>query len=212
MKATGAKGLAPFVLLIVIVTGIMIASWYCSSFGAVDSWVEAANQLLEEAKPYPEWNDDYLMVDYVWLFQNDSEQFVGTWQTSNFTDSLGDLLLKTLSEANTQTRSSITESDLNKMVESDRVLKLKTRFGIEFPALNNHVWTLYFVLDDGSTQGLKGTIFVDRAVWGSESGSGNWTGWKISPFPMVWAITISVTVAVVGLGLLVYCKRGRGRT
>ena len=212
MKARTAKGLAPFVLLIVIAIGIMVTSWYYSSFSTDDSWIEAANQLLEEAKPYPEWNDDYLMVDYVWLFQNDSEQFVGTWQTSNFTESLGDLLLKTLSEANTQTRPSIAESDLNRMLESNKVLRLNTRFSYEFPALNNHVWTLYFVLDNGSTPGLKGTVFVDRDVWGSESGSGNWTGWKISPFPMVWAITISVTVAVVGLGLLVYCKRGRGRT
>lgn len=80
MKTTTAKGLTPVVFLVVIVTGIMAASWYCSNFRTDDSWVEAANQLLEEARPYPEWNNDYLMVDYLWLFQNDSEQFVGTWR------------------------------------------------------------------------------------------------------------------------------------
>jgi hypothetical protein len=147
------------------------------------------------------------MVDYLWLFQNDAEQFVGTWQTSNITEALGDILLKTLSEANTQTRSSIAESDLNKMLESNRVIKLQSRFSYKFPALNNHIWTLYFVLDDGATPGLKGTVFVDRDVWGSESGSGNWTGWKISPFPMVRSIAISIIVAAAGLGLLVYHKK-----
>ena len=66
---------------------------------------------------------------------------------------------------------------------------------------------MYFVLDNGSNPDLKGTVFVDKDVWGSDNGTGNWTGWKFSPFPMILAIGISVIVTAIGIGLLVYLKK-----
>jgi len=165
--------------------------------------------LLEDAKPYPEWNTDYVMNDYFWLYENEAEQFVGNAGTSSYTASLEDLLRKALSETNTQKFSPIAEADLQTMLRTNRVLAVHFRMGFEFAALNNHVWTAYFVLSEGSNPGLKGTVFVDRDVRGSEYGSGNWTGWKISPFPIVWAVIISAITAAVGLGLLVYFRKRR---
>jgi hypothetical protein len=206
MKKTALNGIVPIAFTAAIVIGLLATSWYFSSFRTDDSWVANVNQLLEDTKPHPEWKDDYLMNNNLWLNENGSEQFIGATITNN-TDSLQVFLFKVLSEANTQTVSSISQFDLINMRETNRVVEMHIRLGYKFPALNNHVWTVYFVLDDGLNQGLKGTIFVDRDVWGSEYGSGNWTGWKISPFPMVLAIIISVIIAAVGLGLLVFFKK-----
>jgi hypothetical protein len=178
-----------------------------------DSWVGNATQLLEEAKPYPEWNTDYAINAYMlWLHENGSDQFVGAKGTNN-TDSLGVLLQTVLSEANTRTVSSISEVDMDKMLESNRVLEAYFRMGFEFSPLNNHVWNVYFVLDGGLNQGLKGTIFVDRDVYGSEYGTGSWSGWKLTPFPTTQEpfptvlVTGIIITAIVVIGLLVYYKR-----
>jgi hypothetical protein len=191
MKKTALNGIVPIAFTAAIVIGLLATSWYFSSFRTDDSWVANVNQLLEDTKPHPEWKDDYLMNNNLWLNENGSEQFIGATITNN-TDSLQVFLFKVLSEANTQTVSSISQFDLINMRETNRVVEMHIRLGYKFPGLN---------------QGLKGTIFVDRDVWGSEYGSGNWTGWKISPFPMVLAIIISVIIAAVGLGLLVFFKK-----
>jgi hypothetical protein len=178
-----------------------------------DSWVANATKLLEEAKPYPEWNTDYAINAYMlWLYENGSDQFVGAKGTNN-TDSLGALLETVLSEANTRRVRSISESDMNNMLEANRVLEAYFRMGFEFPALNNHVWNVYFVLDDGMQQGLKGTIFVDRDVYGSEYGTGSWSSWKLTthpttqePFPTI-LVTGVITAAIVVIGLFVYYKK-----
>ena len=206
MKKTALIDILPIVLVAVIVAGLLVTSWYYSSFKTDDSWVTTVNQLLEEAKPYPEWNDDYLMDNNLLLNENGSEQFIGAPITNN-TDSLQVFLFKVFSEANTQTVSSISQFDLINMLETNRVVEMHIRFGYKFPALNNHVGTVYFVLDNGSNPDLKGTVFVDKDVWGSEYGTGNWTGWKFSPFPMTWAIIISVIIVVIGIGLFVYFKK-----
>jgi hypothetical protein len=179
-----------------------------------DSWVANATQLLEEAKPYPEWNIDYGINAYMfWLYENGSDQFVGAKGTNN-TDSLGTFLEMVLSEANTRTIYSISESDMDSMLEANRVLNAYFRMGYEFPALNNHVWNVYFVLDDGLNQGLKGTIFVGKDVYGSEQGTGNWSGWKLTPFPTtqepfptILVAGVIIAVAIVVIGLLVYFKK-----
>jgi len=178
-----------------------------------DSRVANVTQRLEEAKPYPEWNTDYAINAYtLWLYKNGSDQFVGAKGTNN-TDSLGVLLETVFSEANTRTIYSISESDMDKRLKTKRVLKANFRMGLLFPALNNHVWNVYFVLDDGIHQGLKGTIFVAKDVYGSEQGTGNWSGWKLTPFPTTQEpfptilITGIITAAIAVIGLLVYFKK-----
>jgi len=203
MRKTALIAIILLALLISIVAGTQVVSWYNSSLEIDDSWVANITQFLEEAKPYPEWNDDYLMYSYtLWLSENGSEQFVGAPSSDyNFTNFLEMLL----SKANTRTVSSIATSDLDNMLRANRVLKVQIRFACYFPAGNQHVWNAYFVLDDGLNQGLKGTIFV----YGLEYGTDSWSGWKIAPFPFPTTLVIStsVTMAVIAIGLFVYIKK-----
>jgi len=178
-----------------------------------DSWVANVTQFLEEAKPYPEWNIDYAITNTFWLYENGSDQFVGAKETNN-TNALEAFLEIVLSEANTRTISSISGYDVDNMLEANRVLKANFRMGYDFPALKNHVWNVYFVLDDGLNQGLKGTIFVGKDVYGSEQGTGNWSGWKFTPFPTtqepfptILVAGVIIAGAIIIIGLLVYFKK-----
>jgi hypothetical protein len=189
-------------ILVTIMVGIPVVNWYHSSLKIDDSWVANVTQFLEEAKPYPEWNDEYTLHGHnLWLSENGSDQFIGAPSSpNNFTDFLRMLL----SKVNTQIKASIDGPNVDNMLKTNRVLKVQFRLGCNFPPLNTFVWTAYFVLDDGSNQGLKGTIFVDRD---GNNGSGNWSSWAITPFPTTLIIATSVTVAVIGVGLLVYFKK-----
>ena len=133
VKKTAIIDIFPIVFVAVIVAGLLVTSWYCSSFRTDDSWVDEVNQLLEDAKPYPEWNDDYLMDNNLFLNENGSEQFIGAPITNN-TGSLQVFLFRVFSEANTQTVSSISQFDLINTLETNRVVEMSIRFGYKFPA------------------------------------------------------------------------------
>jgi hypothetical protein len=218
MKRTALTAISLLTLLFSTVAGTHAVTLDEGSSQSIikmdDSWVANVTHLLAEAKPYPEWNIDYSINAYMlWLYENGSDQFVGAKETNN-TDSLGTFLEMVLSKANTRTIYSISESNMNNMLETNRVLKAYFRMGYEFPALKNHVWNVYFVLDDGSNQGLKGTIFVGKDVYGSERGTGNWSGWKLTPFPTTQeqfpTILVAgsiIAVVIVVIGLLIYFKK-----
>ena len=205
MKKTALLAIILLILLISIVAGTQFVSWYHSSLKIDDSWVANVTQFLEEAKPYPEWKDEYTLYGYtLWLSENGSEQFIGAPSSDyNFIDFLEMLL----SKANTQTVSFIATSEINNMLEANRVLKAQFRFGCYFPAWNKHVWNAYFVLDDGLNQGLKGTIFV----YGLEYGVDSWSGWKFAPFPFPTTLVVatSLVVVAVSVSLLIYLMKRR---
>jgi hypothetical protein len=217
MKRTALTAIVLLTFIFSTVVGTQAANLDESSSISIlkmdDSWVANVTQLLEEAKPYPEWNIDYAITNTFWLYENGSDQFVGAKET-NQTDSLEAFLESVLSEANTRTISSISESDVDNMLEANRVLKANFRMGYEFPALKNHVWNVYFVLNDALNQGLKGTIFVGKDVYGSEQGTGNWSGWKLTPFPTtqepvptILVLGVIIAGAFVVIGLLVWFKK-----
>ena len=202
MNKTALTATVILALLITAVVGAQVGNWYQSNLQIDDSWVANVTQFLEEAKPYPEWNEEYTIHGYrFWLSENGSNQFVGAQSSNNnFTDFLRILL----SKVNTQTNPSIDQSNLGNLLKTNRVLKVHFRLGCNFPALNTYVWTAYFVLSDGANQGLKGTIFVDRD---SYDGTGNWSSWTSTPFPTAWVIVTLVIMAVIGIGSLVYFKK-----
>ena len=220
MKKTALGAIIVLVILVSTVTGTLATDLNTKSSQSIlkmdDSWIANVTQLLEEAKPYPEWNNHYTINAYtLWLYTNGSDQFVGAKETNN-TDALEALLEMVLSQANTRTISSIAESDMDNMLETSSMLKANFRMGYEFPALNNRVWNVHFVLDDGLNQGLKGTIFVEKDVYRSEHGTGNWSGWKLTdfpttqePFPTTLIVGSVAVVVVVAVGLLVYFKKRR---
>jgi len=88
-------------------------------------WIAEVNQFLEDAKPYPEWKQEYTLRAFtISLFENGTNQFVGA-ETNNFTNYLESLLVKVNKQNNRLTDS----NSILKILNEDRSVELYSRLG-----------------------------------------------------------------------------------
>ena len=175
------KKIAIGIVIIVLSASLLVFGnyWIGQDQCAVnDSWIVNVNQFLEKATPYPEWKQEYTLVDLtLTLFENGTNQFVGAegvgLVTNNFTEYLQSLLLR----VNIQMNPNVDNSSLQKILNTDRSVELYSRLG-SLPlgitnASNTHYRSALFVLEDNLNLGLTGKIMVENL-----NGTNSW-----------WAIT-----------------------
>ena len=135
------------------------------------SWVETVNNLLEEAKPYPNESDlSWTLVEYnVFLHENGTAQLV-TWASPD--DTLGPYFESLLHRVSFCTDTSVNEEFVDSVLGINKVVDFEYRHpSSDFHFCGNFL-TALFILDDNLSEGLQGTILVrqlddEKAVWSS---------------------------------------------
>ena len=137
------------------------------------SWITIVNQYLNDSMPYPDWKIDYTLNAYsISLFDNGTRTFIGASNGNDFSA----YLLSIISKANKQLNSSISDSYVEKIAQSDKVLAFRVRLGTMFSQGGFHAWDFYFVLDDTLNQELNGLVFVEHDV----DNTSMWQSWAIT--------------------------------
>jgi hypothetical protein len=173
-----------FILLVLICSSALIGyDWITSqshlsppaqngSVIEVDkSWVENVNNLLEEAKPYPDESGlSWTLAEYsVFLHENGTAQLV-TWASPS--DALGPYFESLLQRVSFCTDNLVNEEFVDSVLASNKVVDFEYRH----PSSDFHLWgnflTGLFILEDNLSEGLQGTILVrqlndEKAVWSS---------------------------------------------
>ena len=145
-----------------------------SSSSEIDtSWITTVNQYLNDSMPYPDWKIDYTLNAYsISLFNNGTRTFIGASNGNDFSA----YLLSIISKANKQLSSSISDSYVERITQSDKVLALRIRLATMFSQGGFHAWDFYFVLDDTLNQELKGLVFIEHDL----DNTSMWQSWAIT--------------------------------
>jgi len=135
------------------------------------SWVETVDNLLEEAKPYPNESDlSWTLAKYnVFLHENGTAQLV----TGAFlNDTLGPYFESLLHQVSFCTDTLVNEEFVDSVLASNKVVDFEYRRpSSDFHFCRNFL-TAIFILEDNLSEGLQGTILVrqlndGKAVWSS---------------------------------------------
>lgn len=135
------------------------------------SWVETVNNLLEEAKPYPEESGlSWTLAEYsVFLHENGTALLV-TWASPN--DTLGPYFESLLHRVSFCTDTLVNEKFVDLVLASNKVADFEYRHpSSDFHFCGNFL-TALFILEDNLSEGLQGTILVrqlndEEVVWSS---------------------------------------------
>lgn len=160
-------------LLLVLFLLIIGVSYYYQPKDDRDiSWIENVNELIEELKPFPEYDSiPYPRSFYLFhLYENGTGQLI--WHGGT-TDSVS-YLKSLLNQVNYNINASITSEFKDKILISNKVLRFEFRFYEDFQSVKT-VQIAYFVLNDNLNLGLKGTIIIRRNI----IGEGRYSIWEI---------------------------------
>jgi hypothetical protein len=171
------KHLAVALIVVVFSASLLAFGYYWvnqSQKPVDDSWIANVNQFLKDAKPYPEWKQEYTLNAFtVSLFENGTSQFVEATNGNNLTNYLQGIL----NRANTQLNLPTDSNSIQNMLEVDTVANVNDRLGSLGVSNSSSSFVYYreafFVLEDKLDQGLKGAILVEDL-----NGTNSW-----------WAIT-----------------------
>ncbi len=137
------------------------------------SWITVVNQYLNDSMPYPDWKNEYTLNAYsISLFDNGTNTFIIASNGNYFTV----YLLSIISKANKQVNSSISNAQIERIMQSDKVLTFRIRLSTLFSQGGFHAWDFYFVLDDALNQELKGLILVEHDI----NNAPLWQSWAIT--------------------------------
>lgn len=126
------------------------------------TWINEVNNLLIKYKPYPTFDplNNNLALRKVWLHENGEEQFVAATSMEN---EIVNYLENTISRINLKINCSLTEEQIEDVLQNDKVVELNIRHWADYNTTKftlENVHEVLFIMEDKLNQGFGGYIII----------------------------------------------------